>query len=126
MTQSARPVLIFFDGTPLKIEQITAIAQQQAQAALSPEPAFRARIQKGADFLDRLLAEDGVIFVCIGDQEVDSARKLLSEIYGSDNCVATLVWEKKNKGAFLSNDITNIKDYVLVYAKSKAAFSTSR
>jgi histidine ammonia-lyase len=62
MTQSARPVLIFFDGTPLKIEQITAIAQQQAQAALSPEPAFRARIQKGADFLDRLLAEDGVIY----------------------------------------------------------------
>ena len=70
-----------------------------------------------------LLAEDGVIFVCIGDQEVDSARKLLSEIYGSDNCVATLIWEKKNKGAFLSNDITNIKDYILVYAKSKAAFN---
>ena len=62
MTQNARPVLIFFDGTPLQIEQITAIAHQQAQAALSPEPAFRARIQKGADFLDRLLAEDGVVY----------------------------------------------------------------
>lgn len=62
MTQNARPALIFFDGTPLQIEQITAIAQQQAQAALSPEPAFRARIQKGADFLDRLLAEDGVVY----------------------------------------------------------------
>ena len=62
MSQNARPVLIFFDGTPLQIEQITAIAQQQAQAALSPEPAFRERIQKGADFLDRLLAEDGVVY----------------------------------------------------------------
>lgn len=62
MTQNARPVLVFFDGTPLQIEQITAIAQQQAQAALSPEPAFRERIQKGADFLDRLLAEDGVVY----------------------------------------------------------------
>ncbi len=62
MSQNARPVLIFFDGTPLQIEQITSIAQQQAQAALSPEPAFRTRIQKGADFLDRLLAEDGVVY----------------------------------------------------------------
>ena len=62
MSQNARPVLIFFDGTPLQIEQITAIAQQRAQAALSPEPAFRERIQKGADFLDRLLAEDGVVY----------------------------------------------------------------
>ncbi len=70
-----------------------------------------------------LLAEDGVIFVCIGDQEVDNARKLLSEIYGGANLVATLIWEKKNKGAFLSNDITNIKDYILVYAKSKDVFN---
>lgn len=62
MTQNARPALVFFDGTPLQIEQITAIAQQQAQAALSPAPAFQARIQKGADFLDRLLAEDGVVY----------------------------------------------------------------
>lgn len=62
MTQNARPVLVFFDGTPLQIEQITAIAHQQAQAALSPAPAFQARIQKGADFLDRLLAEDGVVY----------------------------------------------------------------
>ncbi|UUE92316.1 HAL/PAL/TAL family ammonia-lyase [Comamonas thiooxydans] len=62
MSQNARPVLIFFDGKPLQIEQITAIAQQEAQAALSPEPAFRTRIQKGADFLDRLLAEDGVVY----------------------------------------------------------------
>ncbi|MEX8194662.1 HAL/PAL/TAL family ammonia-lyase [Comamonas guangdongensis] len=62
MTQNVRPVLIFFDGTPLQIEQITAIAYQQAQAALSSQPEFRARIQKGADFLDRLLAEDGVVY----------------------------------------------------------------
>ncbi|WP_291591436.1 HAL/PAL/TAL family ammonia-lyase [Comamonas sp. UBA7528] len=62
MTQNARPVLIFFDGTPLQIEQIHAIAHQQAQAALSPEPTFRTRIQQGADFLDRLLAEDGVVY----------------------------------------------------------------
>ena len=62
MTQNASPVLIIFDGAPLQIEQITAIAHQQAQAALSVQPAFQTRIQKGADFLDRLLAEDGVVY----------------------------------------------------------------
>lgn len=62
MTQNVQPALVFFDGSPLLIEQITAIAQQQARAALSPAPEFRARIQKGADFLDRLLAEDGVVY----------------------------------------------------------------
>lgn len=40
MSQNARPVLIFFDGTPLQIEQITAIAQQQAQAVV-----LRLRVQ---------------------------------------------------------------------------------
>lgn len=62
MTHNASPARIIFDGSPLQIEQIAAIAHQQAKAALSPAPEFRARIQKGADFLDRLLREDGVVY----------------------------------------------------------------
>ena len=62
MTQNTSTELVFFDGSPLRIEQITAIARRQADARLSREPAFQERIRKGADFLDRLLAEDGVIY----------------------------------------------------------------
>ncbi len=62
MTQNATMCTVFFDGSPLQIEQITAIAYGHAKAALSANPAFRARIQKGADFLDRLLQEDGVVY----------------------------------------------------------------
>ncbi|MDR2331750.1 MAG: aromatic amino acid ammonia-lyase, partial [Comamonas sp.] len=62
MTQNVPPTLILFDGSPLQIEQITAIAQGQAQVQLSPDPQFRSRIQRGADFLDRLLREDGVVY----------------------------------------------------------------
>ncbi len=62
MTQNAHPAIVFFDGSALRIEQIIAIAQGQSRAALSPAPEFRARIQKGADFLDRLLREDGVVY----------------------------------------------------------------
>lgn len=50
------------DGKRLCIEDIVAVSQQKVAPALSPDPAFRSKIQKGADFLDRLLREDGVIY----------------------------------------------------------------
>lgn len=51
-----------FDASPLAIEDIVAIARGVAQPVLSTDPAFRARIARGADFLDRLLREDGVVY----------------------------------------------------------------
>lgn len=62
MTQNVPPSLVLFDGSPLQMEQINAISQGHARAQLSPDPAFRSRIQRGADFLDRLLREDGVVY----------------------------------------------------------------
>lgn len=53
---------IRFDGSPLRIEDVVALSQRTHQAELSRDPAFLARIARGADFLDRLLAEDGVIY----------------------------------------------------------------
>lgn len=51
-----------FGDAPLRIEDVVALSRRQAAAALSEDPAFRARITRGADFLDRLLKEDGVIY----------------------------------------------------------------
>jgi histidine ammonia-lyase len=51
-----------FDRNRLRIEDIADIAAGRAHATLSPDPAFRALIAKGADFLDRLLREDGTIY----------------------------------------------------------------
>ena len=56
---SAVPVVI--GGARLCIEDVVAVARCRRRATLSAEPGFRARIQSGADFLDRLLAEDGVV-----------------------------------------------------------------
>ena len=52
---TAEPVC--FDGQRLVIEDITALASQARTARLSNAPEFRERIRRGADFLDRLLAE---------------------------------------------------------------------
>lgn len=69
-----------------------------------------------------LLSEDGVIFISIDDNEQENLKKICDEILGRQNFVAQLVWEKKKKGSFLSNAITNIKEYVFVYCKNIVEF----
>ncbi|WP_317202892.1 aromatic amino acid ammonia-lyase [Janthinobacterium sp.] len=51
-----------FDRERLCIEDIVDIAHGRADATLSDDPVFRAAIARGADFLDRLLREDGTIY----------------------------------------------------------------
>ncbi|WP_035056700.1 HAL/PAL/TAL family ammonia-lyase [Andreprevotia chitinilytica] len=51
-----------FGPAPLTIDDIVAIAHGNARAVLDSSPAFRARIDAGSAFLDRLLAEEGVIY----------------------------------------------------------------
>jgi histidine ammonia-lyase len=53
---------IIFDGTRLSLHHITQLSRRQALAQLSPDVSFRARITKGANFLERLLREDGVVY----------------------------------------------------------------
>lgn len=59
-----------------------------------------------------LLRDDGVIFVSIGDHEVANMRKICEEIFGTQNFIAQLVWERayspKNDARFISNS----HDYV--------------
>jgi histidine ammonia-lyase len=51
-----------FDQGRLQIEDIVDIAKGTAGAVLSDDAQFRAAIARGADFLDRLLREDGTIY----------------------------------------------------------------
>ena len=50
---------VTFGAGRLTIEQVVALAERRARPALNADPAFMARVQRGADFLDRLLAEEG-------------------------------------------------------------------
>lgn len=65
-----------------------------------------------------LLRDDGVMFISIDDNEVDNLRKVCSEVFGEENFVAQIIWQKvfspKNSAKWFSED----HDYVLVYAKS--------
>jgi adenine-specific DNA-methyltransferase len=65
-----------------------------------------------------LLRDDGVLFISIDDNEVDNLRKVCTEVFGEENFVAQIVWQKvfspKNSARWFSED----HDYLLVYAKS--------
>ena len=56
------PRAVRFDQGRLRIEDIVDIADGTARATLSQAPEFRATITRGAEFLDRLLREDGAIY----------------------------------------------------------------
>ena len=59
----AEPRTVVVDGRhPLTIEDVVAVATGDAAVRLSDADDFRARIGRGADFVDRLIAEDGVVY----------------------------------------------------------------
>lgn len=66
-----------------------------------------------------LLCEDGVIFISIDDGEVANLRKICDEIFGEDNFVANVVWQKKYTRANDARWFSDNHDHILVYAKNK-------
>lgn len=65
-----------------------------------------------------LLREDGVIFVSIDDNEVHNLRLLMNEIFGEENFIAQLIWQKRKGGGNDSKYIAVDHEYILIYVKS--------
>ena len=72
-----------------------------------------------------LLTEDGIIFISIDDGEVDNLRKACSEVFGEENFITTVLWQKvyspKNSARHFSDD----HDYVVVYARNSEIWKPS-
>ena len=72
-----------------------------------------------------LLADDGVIFVSIDDNELFRLGMLMDRVFGNDRFVASCIWQKRysreNRGA-----IGDAHEYLLVYASSPDHFKQTR
>ena len=66
-----------------------------------------------------LLRDDGVIFISIDDNEVANLRKVCDEVFGEENFVASVIWEKKYSPANDAKWLSDNHDYILIYAKQK-------
>jgi len=64
-----------------------------------------------------LLRDDGVIFISIDDNEVHNLRKLCDEVFGEENFVGQLVWERAYSPVNLKKHFSPNHDFVLCYAK---------
>ncbi|MGL2868993.1 site-specific DNA-methyltransferase [Helicobacter pylori] len=65
-----------------------------------------------------LLKEDGVIFISIDDNECANLKILCDEIFGEDNFVADVVWQRSYSPINLKKHFSNNHDYILTYAKN--------
>lgn len=66
-----------------------------------------------------LLREDGVIFISIDDNEVENLRRMCDEIFGEENFVSTLIWEKRYSPQNAVKWFSEAHDFVIVYARNK-------
>ena len=68
--------------------------------------------------LRQFLREDGAIFICLDDNEIQALRYIMDEIFGVSNFITTVLWQKvyspKNSARHFSED----HDYVVVYARN--------
>ena len=66
-----------------------------------------------------LLADDGVIFISIDDNEQANMKKVCDEIFGENNSIATFKWNRVAKAPSLSGMVRTKYEYVLSYFKGE-------
>src|SRR3989338_7954850 len=66
-----------------------------------------------------LLKDDGVIFISIDDNEVANLRLIMNEIFGEENFIATIVWQKKYSPQNDATYFSDMHDYIVCYARHK-------
>jgi adenine-specific DNA-methyltransferase len=70
-------------------------------------------------FLARqLMADDGVILVSIDDTEVHNLRLVLNELFGEENFVAHIVWQKRYVSNMTAKFLSDMHDHILVFARN--------
>jgi adenine-specific DNA-methyltransferase len=66
-----------------------------------------------------LLRDDGVIFVSIDDHELQNLRAVMDEIFGEENFLAVVVWQKKYAPANDTADFSYTHEYLVSYTKNR-------
>ncbi|MBI2069930.1 MAG: site-specific DNA-methyltransferase [Elusimicrobia bacterium] len=74
--------------------------------------------------LKELLSDAGAIVIHIDENEIANLEKLLDEIFGEENFLGTIIWDKRNpKGD--AQGVASQHESILVVAKNKEAFFAS-
>ncbi len=66
-----------------------------------------------------LLSKDGVIFISIDDNEQANLKLLCDDVFGEENFVANIIWQKKYSPQNDAKWFSNMHDHIICYSKSK-------
>ena len=70
-----------------------------------------------------LLTDDGVILINMDENEIANLQKICAEVFGEANDLGTIIWDKRNpKGD--AHGVSYQHEYIVVYAKNKAVFTS--
>lgn len=75
--------------------------------------------------LQKLLTEDGAIFISIDDNEQANLKLICDEIFGQKNFVQMIVWDKRVSPARDAKFFSTDHEYILVYAKDISSLKTN-
>ena len=76
--------------------------------------------------LHELLSDGGVIFISLDDNEQHRLRMIMDEIFGEQNFIANIIWQKKYAPANDAKYFSDNHDFILCYAKNKGNGDSGR
>ncbi len=74
------------------------------------------------EMLRDLLADDGSIWVSIDDNESHYLKLLMDEVFGRENFVSNVIWQKKSSPQANAIWLSDNHDHILVFAKNKGVW----
>ena len=110
--------------TPQSLAQMANIELEEANSILnltlknsSTHSAWLSFMYPRLYIARQLLRDDGVIFISIDDNEQANLKLLCDEIFGEENFVGQIIWQKKKGGGQDSQDFAKEHEYILCYSK---------
>ena len=76
-------------------------------------------MSKRLEIARNLLSDSGIIFISIDDNEQAQLKLLCDQIFGNDNFIAQMAWEKKKKPSFLNKNLGSKFEYIVSYSKKR-------
>ena len=74
------------------------------------------------ELIRKLLSKVGSVWISIDDNECHYFKVMMDEVYGRENFIATVIWQKVFTVKNSARHFSDMHDYVLVYAKEKASW----
>ena len=72
----------------------------------------------------QMLLDEGIMLISINDVEVSNLRQLCDEVFGSENFIAQMIWEKGRKNDAKLFSVGH--EYILIYARSLSALKEAK